>query len=599
MLRGYSFVMYNDVVLEITKLVSFKRQAVMDKAGLNYMYTRCTLVVRGILSQATSEHYLGPGRYRPDTGNLEPTVYDANAQVFPGERLPPAPDRLNPIGGLESDNAIRMALLVPRRRLYYVVGGDYLIDAPHGNTPCDVNFGPIPLFAHVEKIAGMGTTSILFGIQVDLNQCPMFTGMADAPKVLSHEYSQQVEVDERFLTRRTTRGEIKCRAEDIALATTYPDRFREYFSIAVPGHYKRDSIRVVAHPDMTTLEYAVVDVEKERPIVNYYDPEIQWELKDAGGNDIERMVSLKGPLSRVAALKVTHTVGGGREFTNLAQQSFGAVPVNPSNFLPDILFPGTWKDILNANKANLDTWIRDWLDRNRNRAIGTERVLMNLRYGTPVLEESIKIEVMGSPTSTRYELELIAWYVLMARMPVVANKVDGAFRDQFYAGGSISFKVTHDVMGNYVSMDFGYKRAAPEAFGIGAAITGMGDMRFGPMISGEQSIVGQEVIEGVTLHSYSKNHNANDLYNVPASRLPENEYNPWGRKGEFMHGADYSPVVVDSLHDACEAPHEHSEQLPDRESNLDSTGDPMPRQASTDPVMNLRPVTPQKSEGDA
>ena len=587
MLRGYSFVQYNGVTLEVVKLVSHKREAIFDEPKLNYLFTRHTLIVRATLAPSMSEHQLD-SRYKPNTLQLEPTQYGGPSQMNPGDRNADVLNG-NPITGLESDNAIRHALLAPRARLVYVVGPDYVIDAPHGDATCDVSFGPIPLFCHLERIAGMSTVSILYGIQVDLNQCPLFEGTSMASAVLSHEYSQQVEIDEKFLTKRTTKGDIRIRADVVLAGNIKPDDFREYFAQACPAHYKRNSIRIVAHPDMTRLEYSILDVEQERPLINYYKPWISYQLDNK-----ERRLELDGPLSRVARLTVKHTVGGGRAFNSPAGM-FGQLPPMQQPF--DVQ-PPWWKDP-NGFLAELAkvpaTALAQYLDVFRraglNQGNPLERTLNNMRFGTPSITEKLDIEITGNPLSTRYELELVGWYILMARMPIAVPDADGAFRDQFFAGGSISFTCTHDVMANYVSMSYSYTRSAPQAFGIGAALAQNDNrIRFGPMLSGEQSLVGREIIPGMTLHSYSENHYGNPIYDIAASKLDENKFNPWGRPGEYMHGADPTPVVVDALHDQCEPPHAHATHIEDRTENLDATGDPLQRQPTLSTIPNLTPA---------
>jgi hypothetical protein len=583
MLRGYNFLMYNDVLLEVVKLVSHKREAVYDKPKLNYQYTRHTLVVRAILSAKTSEHILGPNRYKPDTGVLTPTRKDGNMLPVQAEQDPPA-------SGLESDNAVRHALMAPRRRLYYVVGGDYVIDSPHGDAPCDATFGPIPIFCHIEKIAGMSAVSILFCIQTDITQCPLFKDGETLPPVVWHEYSQDATIDEKFLTTLTTKGEIRVRADAVA-AGLIPDRFREYFAQACPAHYKRESIRIVQHPDMQRLEYVIVDKEQERPIINNgYKPIVQYQI----GN-VNRSIPLDDAVARVAKLRVKHTVGGGRKFTDVVSQIGGVIPeaaLNPFNGIRQALgaIPGMLVGA--ALQKEFMEILRDiFLNNNPLNKQGSDRVVRNLQFGTPTITERIDIQVIGNPASTRYELELIAMFILFNRAPLAVSGADNVFRDQFYAGGSINFTCTHDVMANDVSMTFEYTRSAPLSAGIGAVLTGDDRVLFGPMISGEQSIVGPEMIPAITLHSYSSNHNRNPLYNVPASTLNPNVHNPWGRFNDLMHGTDPREVRVDSLHEQCEAPHEHYSTEHERGTNIGPTGQPMARQPfALEP--NLLPPTP-------
>lgn len=605
MLRGYSFVAYNGVLLEITKLVSYKREAVHDEAKVNYQFTRHTLVVRAILAPSSSEHALlaealftSGGvrvegvRYKPNTEVLEPTASIGPVALGAGSRGDQAGITNYAITGLESDNAIRHALMTPRRRLVYVVGPDYVIDSPHMGAAVDVSYGPIPLFCHVEKIAGMSTVSILFGIQTDLNQCPLFGGLPFTNAVLSHQYSQRVEIDGNFLTKRITKGDVRVRADVMTSLGITPDNIREYFSPSVPAYYKRDNISVVAHPDMTRLEYVTVDVEQERPIVNGFQPALSYQLGRAGSENADREIQLQKPVSRVARLEVRHTVIGGRAATNLMSE-YGAPPPLPEAFqhLSDIIVQGpkVLAEALRLPEVNariaIDTILRGLADTS---PMG--RLVSNLRYGTPSITERVEIQVYGSPTSIRYELELIAWYILMQRMPIIATTTDTAFRDQLYAGGSINFTVMHDVMKNFVSMTYEYTRAAPQAYGIGAVLTGDNRMKFGPMISGEESIVGKEIIEGITLHSYSGNHYGLPVYDVPAVSLPDNTHNPWGRPGDRMHGADPTPVVVDALQDQCSTPVSHDASTFERTPNRDAAGNPMGRQPDVSIIPNLEPA---------
>lgn len=593
MLRGYSFVAYNGVLLEIVKLVDYKREAVHDTAKLNYQFTRHTLVVRAILAPSSSEHQIN-FRYKPDTGVLQPTAFAGPAVVNPGARGEQAGIGPLEITGLESDNAIRHRLLAPRCRLVYVNGPDYVIDSPHGGMPCDVSYGPIPLFCHVERVSGMSTVSVLFGIQTDLNQTPLFDA-AFAPAVLSHQYTQQVEINDKFLTTRTTKGDIRLRADMLVTSGVTPDTFREYFAQSCPANYKRDQIRVVAHPDMTRLEYVTVDVEKERPIVNGFQPTISYQLAKGNAQAPDRTIQLAQPLSRVAKLKITHTVAGGRTFSNLIEK-MGAMPALPDAFqiLPEIVKnPGmVIAEIIGKPGANLKTILEILLPMMGSARTPEERAIANLRVGTPTLTEKIDIEITGNPLSTRYELELLAWYILVSRSPIAVRGTDTQFRDLFYAGGSIAFTVTHDVMTNFVAMSYTYTRAAPQAYGIGAAL--MGDdnrVRFGPMLSGEQSLVGPEIVPGVTLHSYSANHGAIPAYNVPAVALPDNLHNPWGRTGDLMHGSDPAPVVVDALQATQGTPPaSHDTATFERIPNRDALGGIMGRQPDVSIIENLNPA---------
>lgn len=589
MIRGYNFVIYNGITLEVVKLVSHKREAVYDKAKLNYMYTRNTLIVRAILAPTVSEHQLG-NRVRPDTSNLTQTPYAGPVSINQGN-MANAVVGADPITGLESSNAIKQALLAPRKRLAYVVGGNYVIDSPHLGQACDVTFGPIPLFCHVEKIAGMGTVSILFGIQTDLNQCPLFEGDDQCgrfPWVLSHEYSQQVEIDEQFRTKRTTRGEIRVRADKMASKPCTPDAFREYFAQACPAHYKRDSIRIVQHPDMTRLEYVIEDVEKERPIVNGY--EVFVEFMD--GNQIKK-VDLTEAVSRLAKLKVTHKVSTSRSFSGYSD--YFRKPPDPGIFAPGGNIMGGIKDWL-TNKFADDMWEME--KRNFPNLFNTE--LGRFRFGCPMVGEAVHIELSGNPMSSRYELELIGWYILVCRAPFAVTEADGVFKDTFYAGGKIQFEIQHDVMANFVVMDFSYERAQPSSVGLGAALAGNG-VNLGPQLSGNRSIVGQEVIPGITLHPFRQDHTDDVRYNIPASTLAANKYNPWGRPGDYMHGSDPMAVRVISVHDQCEIPEGGSPDATIREANLDAGGCDLTRQPefffpvtapeNGDPVDEGDPVT--------
>lgn len=573
MIRGYNFVIYNGITLEVVKLVSHKREAVFDKAKINYLYTRHTLVVRAILAPTVSEHYLGT-RYRPNTSTLEPTEFTGPIAINQGN-MANANVGADPVTGLETDNAIRHALMAPRGRLIYAVGGNYLIDSPHKDQACDVTFGPIPLFCHIEKIAGMGSTSVLFGIQTDLSQCPLFEDKFSA--VLSHEYSQQVEIDEQFRTKRTTRGEIRLRADVSASKPCTPDAFREYFALSCPPHYKRDQIRVVQHPDMTRLEYAIVDVEKERPIINGFEIDVQYDIEDEDGNVTHKRVDLKGAVSRLANLKVTHTVGSSRKFLGVYNGYF-AIPD------PGIMAPGgnMGKALGDAIRNAGNLALGQWFDRANEfvRAVDRGNELDRLRHGAPNVYEELNIELFGTPMSTRYELELLGWYILTYRMPLVSQADNpGPFRDSFYAGGEIEFNITHDVMSNYVKMQYKYSRATPAAKGLGSVLSGDNKMMFGPMLSGELSLVGDEIIPGITLHPYRRDHTTNPNFNIPAFQLDPNKHNPWGRPGDMMHGTDPMPVRVVHIHDTqCEPPHSHDEALNLREENIDPLGVKMTRQ---------------------
>jgi hypothetical protein len=605
MIRGYNFLKYNDVTLEVVKLVSYKREAIYDKAKINYLYTRHTVVVRGIVQQASSEHKLvdtSGVRVQPNTAILEDTPFTMPLRVstVPGNQSDLTVTTTSPTG-LESNNAFRHALLVPRKKLAYVVGGNYVIDSPHGLKACDVTFGPIPLFCHVEKIAGMGSTTVLFGIQTDINQCPLFEGDDECGMhsyVLSHEYSQQVEIDSQFKTKRTTRGEIRVRADKMADYPCTPDAFREFFAQACPAHYKREQIRVVQHPDMTRLEYVIVDVEQERPIINGFDVKVEYDFQDENGNTIPRKVDLKDAVSRVTKLDVQHKVIANRQFKGF-NDYFGPPPLGGlapnGGGLFDWISGQIREGVANVNWEEMKgRW--GMMMRQNDDAFGE---LNRMRFACPQVGEALTIDITGNPLSTRYELELVAWYILIARMGLFKASPDapdpnnaGTFRDYFYAGGNISFDITHDVMRNHVVMQYSFMRAAPSAYGLGAAIMSDNSFVFGPMISGEKSMVGDEVIPGITLHSFRTDHTDEPLFQTPAHTLEDNTYNPWGRPGDYMHGTDSMPVrVIHAHNEPCDIAHGPEVDLPLREDNLDAGGCVMTRQ----PAVLSPEMAPQDS----
>lgn len=593
MLRGYNFLVYNGVLLEIVKLVEFRREAVHDETTRNYLYTRNTLVVRATLAPSVSEHMIG-ARYRPNTAILQPTAAVGPAPVLPGARGQQDVLIPDPITGLESDAAIKHILLAPRNRLQYVDGGNYIIDCPHGTALTDANYGPIPLFCHVERVSGMSQVNILFGIQCDINQSPLFQGLPFSPAVLSHSYAQQIDIDENFRTRRQTKGKVVLRS-DVALALgVVPDNFREYFAQSCPAYYKRDRMTVVAHPDMVTLEYSFLDSEQDRPIINGFDPTITYQLSKNNVEAPDRVIHLQPAVTRVATLKVKHRVIGGRQYTNVAQ-GVAAMPPTPemNQILPEFLKqPGAViAQIMGKPAENLKRTLELIFASMAAAKTPEERALNNLRYGMPTISEEITVDITGNPLSTRYELELIAWYIICTRAPIAARTTDTQFRDLMYAGGSTGFVVEHDVMANSVRMTFTYTRAAPQAFGLGAVLAGDDNrMRFGPMISGEQSIVGKEIIEGLTLHSYSANHYGDPTYDVPAVSLPDNVHNPWGRPGDRAHGTDPAPVIVDALLPQGGTPVAHDNATFERTPNTDASGIPMGRQPDTSIQTNLVPT---------
>jgi hypothetical protein len=241
-----STLIYNGIEIDLAR-ITFNHENVYDEpSGLQYRHTKTTVNCQGYINAST-----------------------------------------NPAIGGESQASqvvkrIRGCLNKPRNYLAVYIGTDLYLSSPASGSSVDAANGPKPLHVEVTEIMGTALIMINFVIETCLYECcsetPGQAGSAPAQAWTTHTWSEDISIDEFFLTTRTRNGVLTVRAD----AGLSPDSFRTLVIPAIPNGFMRKSSKYLITEDQLSLRYSYTDTEvyKEPP-----PPAIKWEGERSAESD--------------------------------------------------------------------------------------------------------------------------------------------------------------------------------------------------------------------------------------------------------------------------------------------------------------------------
>lgn len=222
-----SYIEYNNIKISMTRLREFSSEPVMSDDGTEVLYVRRRLAVDGVLNPAVTSYAEGP-------------------EETPGELA------------IDTHDAIYRALMSPRRKLRYVIGGRTALESPDGDSESDPRNGPTPLACVIHKIAAIRTWMISFSIETYSDVCESDVAL------VSSRHEQRMSTDEDHFSVITTVGVTRFRADLLKQQGLVADAWRAHVLGRVPRFpgYKRVGVDVGVSPDGLTLAWQVVDREQ-------------------------------------------------------------------------------------------------------------------------------------------------------------------------------------------------------------------------------------------------------------------------------------------------------------------------------------------------
>lgn len=249
---------YNGVLLRNVQTLSFEQSTEYDESRTDKIYDRFVLRVSGSVYPNADDQAHGTDVPRLVTGTG--TAVDIMASVH-------------------------RTLMQPRGEFRYEIGTEGLLTASpyHGRPDTDVNNGPKPLSCNITRVIGKQYFSVEFSIELCLALCdagqasalysllsgPGRAGALENWNVLNNRWRVTEEIDQNLRRIRTLEGVLRVRH-----SVFYPHAFRHLCVPALARGFRRRSMVFTDTPDGLTLQYHVVDEERESaPPV----PAVDWE----------------------------------------------------------------------------------------------------------------------------------------------------------------------------------------------------------------------------------------------------------------------------------------------------------------------------------
>ena len=414
---------YGGVQLSVQKTHSIASEDEYDPSGLDYLWTRWTLDVTGLVNVAATS-------YTTQQGNAAP------------QAAPPA--AANP--PFLTIQAIRDTLALPRQPLTYAdESGNVLIQSPgfapvnvNGFAPgagiirnfvqppqlldCDCDGGPKPISpVQILGVHGQGKSVIVrFKVSTTVNDAPFWTAQGGltllgkaAPKppvILSNRWSSTSVIDDHAFTTRTHAGRAVFRADllrDIIVhpadggpvRLAVPDDFRAYMmGHPIPPGFQRKQVVVEQEEDGFAVRYRVTDVQM--PVTLLSDTACEIKVIQ------------------------TESIGYyGHE--RLAEEMLDALSLKAASL---------------AEAASIDPFHDAGLA--ASAVIRFNRLAaQSVARSVPRFSTNLSIEVSGQPDSTRKDLSSVAYDVLYQILTA---------SDVFFSTSNIS--LTQDLMGKWVRL---------------------------------------------------------------------------------------------------------------------------------------------------
>lgn len=482
---------YNGIWLDTVKL----KQHAMEPmySGQNYVHTKHTLSVSALVSNEAEIKYV---RSRTVAFGEMRNPY-SNIGVFPGTQ-PAALLAPGTIGSaVEGDlvvrygagdaafmggdlhkplwdmQAVRHHLLQPRGVLVYYLNNELILACPQfptaglptatgGIRSVDAYNGPIPQHAVVTQLSS-NALLVDFSIVCYLNESHAFQSKNRIFYVSSHSYFVDVDVDTHGYETRVQSGVVNFKADLLKLKNLCPDDFREFFAPPIPFGFKREHYSIKVDANNTVMQYKALDREVNYTIDRSKRPDQVW-VEDSF-NKAKPLAPIGGMIDRSKIMRMQAS-------QSRHNSHFGAAV--PLHF------------VLGA-------------------------VLL------PHIVERLSVMIYGNNFASRYELERVAYYVMLVRLPLLLGCV------------TFEHEIKHDLVGSYVELhvtrtypagfqmigDLADKlRIFPNLWQADATATkaagqGGGGSVFYPCA--DRSIVGKQDIDNVTVSAACSTDTGRDL----------------------------------------------------------------------------------------
>lgn len=352
-----NFLQYGPIRIGMVRVEDYKREPVYaDKEKTHYIYTRHTLLVKGVVS--------------PDN--------DIDQMVL-------GPNSTNVI---DVDNVIQHFLTTPRLKLIYSVGGQILLESPmrdpstNAEESVDCNNGPRPLGCSLKRINGMNSAHVEFVIQTDLNEAHLY----GAPRypILSNNYAMEHIIDQDFYTTIKVVGVLHFRSDVLFNNNLSPDDFREIINIPTPVGFKRDLVKCRLHPGSMKMEYSFLDRETHFHI----------DTRNNAGKGVGALIDNGVDAPYLAPWPNTKNITRieiKQGITNTTDSIASAISVGGKSLL-DAYTGGKLLQMIKVGGAAVSQFI-------------------------PLNEETLDITIYGNNLSDKRDLEYLAFFIIEKRMP--------------------------------------------------------------------------------------------------------------------------------------------------------------------------------------
>lgn len=228
------------ITISYLRTESIEREPQYSDDGTEYLHTKISLSVSGVISSWVD----GP----------------ASGSHFPLNNLAPGNPNETPTQTMQR---IQHYLEQPRQQLIYSVANisdqlgaqqDIYIQSPPPGSSVDAKNGPFPERVVIKKLMGGNTFLVHFVVTTYLVECPSGT---QPPRYASWRYRVQTDIDENFMSTKTTSGKVICRAD----LGQNPDELRGVVAPKIPTGFKRLSQQYLLQEDGLAMMYTVVDKE--------------------------------------------------------------------------------------------------------------------------------------------------------------------------------------------------------------------------------------------------------------------------------------------------------------------------------------------------
>lgn len=175
------------------------------------------------------------------------------------------------VGGIlptDTHLILQKALMEPRKKLEFWVGGVRLLESPVSDLDRDCTHGPTPIYCKVTRLKGTRTFEVEYIIETD--QHPTARSYdpgtnTNVPTVLSNVWSMREEIDDRWRSVRVVEGQAQFRQDFLFQAAhpnqEFPDEYRQCLLLPCPPNFRRTGLKVAVSPDNRTLSYQIIDTE--------------------------------------------------------------------------------------------------------------------------------------------------------------------------------------------------------------------------------------------------------------------------------------------------------------------------------------------------